>query len=109
MNYFRVIISILFVVQAKLMEAKWPDDFTLLEEKSNTVLSLNYRSRIFVKKKSPNHASPFYFTNELSLVNKDFVTGVIKKEENDFTKLLHWDFKVKFQLNKNINIIFSYN
>jgi hypothetical protein len=109
MNYFRIIISVLFMVQATLMEAKWPDDFMVSEEKSSTVLSLNKRSRIFATFNPIKSVSSFYYSKELSPVNREFVTGVIKKEENDFARLLHWDFKVKFQLSKNINIIFSYN
>ncbi|PBQ33447.1 hypothetical protein CNR22_17240 [Sphingobacteriaceae bacterium] len=39
-----------------------------------------------------------------------FISGLQKKTKNSYLDgILKWDFKVKFKLNKNMNIIFSYN
>lgn len=48
----------------------------------------------------------FTFLDQLQPV---FVTGHAKKEETSVVRILNWDFKIKFKLNRNMNIIFSYN
>lgn len=48
--------------------------------------------------------SNFVFSNSMNL------TGTLKKQEqSNFEKLLHWDCRIKVKLNRNLNIIFSYN
>jgi hypothetical protein len=56
----------------------------------------------------PNgHALQHHFITSPTTVNKRFVTGINHKSNAHFS-ILTWDFKVKFQLNRNMSIAFSY-
>ncbi|MBL7930302.1 MAG: hypothetical protein JNL60_00285 [Bacteroidia bacterium] len=57
----------------------------------------------FIEKHFVQQAN-FAFSSSMNL------TGTVKKQEqSNFEKLLHWDCRIKVKLNKNLNIIFSYN
>lgn len=81
------------------------------EVEKNKSISFNIKvGRLsLVKQKGLDKTESSLIFSTASL-NAAYVSGLKKKEESSSLEgILKWDFKVKFRLNKNMNIMFSYN
>jgi hypothetical protein len=86
--------------------AGWPLD-------NETIVTSNVNLLNAVKTK--NNRTNFVTVNKQIvspgiLINPDYAGGQFKKTEvKGLNAILHWDMKVKFRLNRNMNVVFSYN
>lgn len=84
-----------------------------VESAGETKTSLSYTIKIgrpsWVDQSSLQQTPSSLIFRSASL-DAGYVSGLQKKTETSSVEgLLNWNFKVKFKLNRNMNIIFSYN
>jgi|GEM_PF-2892440 len=110
MKNSKIIVSAVLIALSLGSKANWPGNSILVSDKTFSSVVLKKASLNFAKegKRSLSEKSTFKadFSNKL---NAEYTTGQTKAEESAISRVLHWDFKVKFQLSRNMNIIFSYN
>lgn len=84
-------------------------DGTNLDTKKSLSFDIKLSTLSLVSHKNLQQKAPSLIFNTKSL-DAGYVSGLQKKTEMSSVEgLLNWDFKVKFRLNRNMNIIFSYN
>lgn len=106
MNPLKYIFLFLLMMNGALIKAHWPADGFLLRDKYMSGVILANNHGIFVDKYSltPNGVSG------LSRLNKSYVTGINSdKTVKPTFRLLSWNGKMRVKLNRNMNLIFSYN
>jgi len=101
-------IHLFFILLSLQATAGLPESSFTEKDKLTSPVHFQNSKRIFVQQKNKVAASPSFFFNTSSL-NAEYVSGLHKKENSAVTSILNWDLKVKFRLNRNMNIIFSYN
>lgn len=109
MKRFKNSLVIVLITLSTVSYAGWPVGAIFLTKEKIKTGAVRHTSRIFAGQlgvRIPDTASEH---NQSSGLNTSYITGTVKKEESRFMKILHWDFKMKFRLNRNMNIIFSYN
>lgn len=75
-----------------------------MDMKTMAISNYNRHLKFISAEEQFSQSSTFMFSNSMN------ITGIMKKQEQSaFEKLLHWDCRIKVKLNKNLNIIFSYN
>ena len=97
--------SIVLSLQA---HAGLPESSFVEKDKLTSPVHFQNSKCIFVQQKNKVATYPSFFFNTSSL-NAEYVSGLHRKETSVVTNILNWDLKVKFRLNRNMNIIFSYN
>jgi hypothetical protein len=96
----------LFALQAR---AGLPEGIVLAKEKASVISLRNYSST-FVMRKLNLSGTSSSFTFAGNGVNVAYVSGLQKEEKTSaISILLKWDLRFKFRLNRNMNLIFSYN
>ncbi len=110
MKNFRNTLIALFITLNLAVQAKWPGSSFLTSTKMNHTLLFRNMSTGFVQKdKSQKCESALFVFVPAVQMDKGWITLLTKKTESGVVRLLNLDFKVKFRLNRNMNIIFSYN
>jgi len=110
MKNFRNTLITIFITLDLVVQAKWPDNSVLTLNKIDHITLFRNTSVSFVQKdKMQNFESTIFVFAPTGEIDKNYITGLTKKTESSVVRLLNWDFKVKLRLNRNMNIIFSYN
>lgn len=111
MNYLKKTILLLTLISSSTLSANWPESGNY---KSTSVfssgMSKNSLENSFYKKRQ-NHSvkhSASALSLTLGQLNTAFITGGVLNKKSKFN-IFEWDFKVKLRLNRNLNIIFTYN
>ena len=104
------VLTVLFLTLNTAISAGSPESSSFTKDKGHTgSLHQNTNSIFVFTQKKQNSALPGFAFKASGTMHTNYITGQTKKTESKVSRLLGWDFKVKFKLNQHMNIIFSYN
>lgn len=106
----KILIVFILIVRVDTIHAGFPSGWPFYPDRE--ALSILHSKGSLIKNKS-NFVPVEYnrsFIQAKGLTNKSYVAGQFTKAPTKgIGSILCWDFKLKFRLNRNMNIIFSYN
>ena len=111
MNYLKRTIILLFILSSGMLSANWPGNSSFISHNLfSTEISKNNSATTFLFKKNKESLKHSIAVLSLSSeqLNSEYITGITKNKKDKFN-IFEWDFKVKLRLNRNLNIIFTYN
>lgn len=101
-------IMLCFLLLGGSLLASEPGSFNPIASKPGATLSLSGSSSLSKKLVLKKEASLYAFNPSLTM-NRSCITGQVKSPESTLMRMLHWDCKIKWRLNRNLNVILTYN